>query len=508
MKATAWVLGDQLTLAHPAVRMAPSCRPVVLMVESLSRASRHPWHRQKLVLVWSAMRHYATELASLGYVVDYYEQQHSLRAALQTHLARYQPDQILIMRTAEYQRAAPLARLARSLGVSVRLVDNTMFVSSRDGFATWAQGKKRLTMEPFYRRLRRQTGFLMEDRRPSGERWNFDKLNRQRPPEGHAFPSVPAYAPDGVTAKVIRTVEHDFPDAFGEVGAFAWPVTRRDAEEFLEDFLEQRLDCFGPYEDAMVMGERSLCHSLISPFLNLGLLDPLDVCRRAVARYEAGKARLSSVEGFVRQIIGWREFVYHIYHLRMPAYRQGNYFYADLPLPSLYWDARTQMRCVAEAVSAVRHYGHNHHIQRLMVTGNFALLAGIRPQEVNEWYLAAYVDAYDWVVTPNVLGMALFADGGVMATKPYAASANYISRMGDYCGYCDYNRRETIGDAGCPFNALYWDFLARNETRIRAATPRMNLMLAALHRKPASDMGAIRDRAARLRDLLRDRGTL
>jgi deoxyribodipyrimidine photolyase-related protein len=270
----------------------------------------------------------------------------------------------------------------------------------------------------------------------------------------------------------------------------------------LDDFLENRLDLFGPYEDTIVMGQPHLYHSLLSSLINVGLLEPLAVCKKAEAQYYAGKARLNSVEGFIRQIIGWREFIYQVYHLEMPGYAKVNHFEADLPLPGFYWSGDTDMACIAEAIKNLRQYGVNHHIQRLMITGNFALIAGLDPQAVNQWYRLAYTDAYEWVVTPNVLGMALYADGGLLATKPYAASANYINKMSDCCKQCAYNHRQTTGENACPFNALYWDFLARNYDTLKQ-NPRMNLVMGLFDKRDPEDMAEIRQRAADIRQLLR-----
>jgi deoxyribodipyrimidine photolyase-related protein len=298
-------------------------------------------------------------------------------------------------------------------------------------------------------------------------------------------------------------VRREFPGHFGDMDDFGWPVTRVDAERWLDAFLDQRLDLFGPYEDAIRSGDSMLFHSLLSPLLNLGLLAPLEVCWRAEDRYRRGHARLNSVEGYVRQIIGWREFVAQVYHRHMPGYTLGvNYFDADLPLPDCYWSADTRMRCVADAVNALCRRGINHHIQRLMITGNLALIAGVDPQAVNEWYWLAYVDAYEWVVTPNVLGLALFADGGLIASKPYAAAAAYVNRMSDCCVACDYDHRRTTGGEACPFNALYWDFLARNRLRL-AGNPRMRLLLAGLDRRDVGLQAATRERAQQLRDAFR-----
>ncbi len=275
----------------------------------------------------------------------------------------------------------------------------------------------------------------------------------------------------------------------------------------MKDFIQHRLDLFGPFEDAIILGQRVLYHSLLSPLINLGLLEPLEVCRRAEAAYLKGKARLNSVEGFIRQIIGWREFVYQIYHLRMPEYVDGNFFRANLPLPNFYWTGNTNMNCIADAVTGLKHYGSNHHIQRLMVTGNFALMAGIDPRAVKDWYWLAYLDAYEWVVTPNVLGLSLYADGGLIATKPYAASANYINKMSDCCKECDYDYKITVGKKACPFNSLYWDFLARNRIAFMK-NPRMNMMMAALRKRPSSELKKVRARASELRQKLRRSGSV
>jgi deoxyribodipyrimidine photolyase-related protein len=357
-------------------------------------------------------------------------------------------------------------------------------------------------MESFYRKMRRKTGLLMDGEQPEGGQWNYDRLNRQRPPADQSFPSIPRFEPDRITRDVLAVVKRQYPHHFGELDPFRMPVTRQQAERFFEDFLEYRLDLFGPFEDAIIVGQPALYHSLISPLLNVGLLEPLDVCRRAQARYYDGAARLNSVEGFIRQVIGWREFMYQVYQLKMPGYAAANYFEADLPLPDFFWTGDTNMYCVADAVNNLRRYGINHHIQRLMITGNFALLAGIDPQAVNEWYWLAYTDAYEWVVTPNVLGLALYADGGLFATKPYAASANYINKMSDCCKRCAYDPRQTVGDMACPFNALYWDFLARNEPGL-SGNPRMNLMFSLLHQRDPAELDSVRAQAATLRARLR-----
>ena len=504
LKTTVWILGDQLNPGISSLAGIDESECVVLMIESLARARQRPYHKQKLVFIWSAMRHFAQELRELGYQVDYYEAQPNLEVGLNAHFKKYCPSRLRLMETAEHGRSARLVDLVEKHDFPVEVTPNNMFLSQRAEFARSARGKKSLLMEQFYRHMRRQTGLLMNGDEPEGGHWNYDKLNRQRPPASYVYPPVPRYGPDQITQAVIELVGPEFPEHFGELGNFWLPVTRQDARHFAHDFFENRLDLFGPYEDAIVVGEPSLFHSLLSPLLNVGLLEPLEICRQAEARYYTGQARLNSVEGFIRQIIGWREFIYQIYHLKMPGYAEANHFATDLSLPDFYWSGETDMSCVADAVGNLQRYGLNHHIQRLMITGNFALIAGIDPQAVNDWYWSAYADAYEWVVTPNVLGMALYADGGLLATKPYAASANYINKMSNCCAGCVYNHREIVGDSACPFNALYWDFLARNYPTLNQ-NPRLNLVMALYDKRDPDQMQAIRRRAAEIRGKLQQR---
>ena len=500
-KATVWILGDQLSPRISSLQKLIPGDCVILMIESLEHCRRLPFHKQKLTLVLSAMRHFADELRSLGYEVDYHKVQPSFSSALKKHLEQYQPQRMRLMDSAEFGVAESLAAKARGHGVDVEITPNNLFVSNKEEFQRESKGKRSRVMEPFYRKMRERTGILMQDGRPAGEKWNFDAQNRKPASANLEYPPIPKCKPDAITKEVIAYVTKNFPDHFGHADGFIWPVTRAAAESFLDDFLKYRLAQFGPYQDAMVMGERVLFHSLLSPLLNLGLLDPLEVCRRAERYYADGKVPLNSVEGFIRQILGWREFVYQVYHWRMPDYANMNNLDAGLALPAFYWNADTAMRCVREAVEALREDGINHHIQRLMITGNFALIAGIRPQEVNDWYWLAYVDAHQWVVTPNVLGMALYADGGVLGTKPYAASANYISRMSNYCRHCRYDPKQVTGNSACPFNTLYWDFLARNDALLRK-NARMALAYRNLDRRKSDDLKRILAHAQKLRHRL------
>lgn len=497
-RTTVWILGDQLTPDAASLRDRDPTETVVFMVESLTRARRLPYHKQKISFLWSAMRHFAEELRTLGYTVDYHRAQTSYRPALQRHMKRYRPTRVRIMEPSEHGRGAALASLVDAAGASADRVANDLFLADSEAFEKWTRGKKRLPLETFYREMRRRTGLLMDGDQPAGGRWNYDDLNRETPPADHAFPPIPAFPADATTRAVERLVARELPDHFGELGNARLPVTRADARRFADDFFAHRLDLFGPYEDAIVAGERALYYSLLSTLINVGLLEPLSLCREAERRYRSGEARLASVEGFIRQIIGWREFVHQVYQLEMPGYIEQNQLGADLPLPSFYWDGETDMHCVADAVRTLRRFGSNHHIQRLMVTGNFALIAGIDPQKVNEWYGLAYTDAYEWVVTPNVIGMALFADGGRFATKPYAASANYLNKMSDCCKDCAYDSKAATSDEACPFNSLYWDFVDRTRSSLDR-NPRMKMIQRAWEKRSPKDRKAVRRRASELR---------
>ncbi|MFO7973823.1 MAG: cryptochrome/photolyase family protein [Candidatus Hydrogenedentota bacterium] len=502
-KTTVWILGDQLT---PRISSLEGLQPsgcVILMIESIEHGRRLLFHKQKLVLVWSAMRHFAEKLRQLGYEVDYYQAASSFAGALRKHINRHKPRRLRVMESAEFGLTEGLIQQALKSRLSVETTPNTMFLSDKEAFQRESMGKHSRIMEAFYRKMRKRTGILMTKGKPIGGTWNYDEQNRKRPPKDLRCPPIPTYTCDAITCEVISLVEKNFSDHFGRADTFRWPVTRKDAQRFLDDFLEHRLAQFGPFQDAMVLGQRALFHSLLSPLLNLGLLEPLELCRRAEAVYHDGKAPLNSVEGFIRQVLGWREYVYQVYHWRMPDYDGMNYLETELPLPEFYWNGNTRMRCMREAIEALIEDGINHHIQRLMITGNFALIAGLNPQQVNEWYWLAYVDAHEWVVTPNVLGMALYADGGILGTKPYAASANYINRMSDYCRGCPYNPRAVTGEEACPFNALYWDFLVRNENKLRN-NPRMALTYRNLDKRKGEDLRPIQTQARRLLRRLRN----
>jgi deoxyribodipyrimidine photolyase-related protein len=351
--------------------------------------------------------------------------------------------------------------------------------------------------------MRRKTGVLMEDGRPAGGKWNYDAENREtfgRIGPG-SLPLPPSFAPDAVTREVIRLIAGRFPSHPGRLDSFDWPVTREQALHALEDFVTFRLRDFGRYQDAMWAGEPFLYHSLLASAMNLKLLNPREVIEAALAAYRSDSAPVNAVEGFVRQILGWREYVRAVYWRYMPEYLDRNLLNAHLPLPGFYWTADTDMNCLREVIAQTLEYGYAHHIQRLMVTGLFALLLGVEPRAVHEWYLAVYVDAVEWVELPNTLGMSQFADGGIMASKPYVATGKYIQRMSDYCSACRYDPQNACGEDACPFTTLYWDFLQRHRPLLER-NQRMALQVRNLNRKSADELLAIRRQAAAVRSRL------
>lgn len=465
------ILGDQLTRGIASLKDLDPARDVVLMAEVMEEARYVRHHKQKLVLVFAAMRNFAAELREEGVDVRYValddpENTGSLGGELKREAERSRPGRIVLTEPGEWRVEEMFLDWREELDCDVIVREDDRFVCSRAEFEAWARRRKSYRMEFFYREMRRKTGLLMAGEAPEGGRWNFDAENRRKLPKGLHVPDRLRFAPDKATRDVMDMVARLFPDNFGTLDGFGWATTRRDALKALEEFLGSALDRFGDYQDAMKAGGPFLFHGLISPYLNAGLLTAMEVCEAAERAYSEGRAPLNAVEGFIRQIIGWREYVRGVYWARMPDYREANALDARAKLPDLYWTAETDMNCLAQCVGDTRDHAYAHHIQRLMVLGNFALLAGIAPREVQDWYLLVYADAYEWVELPNVSGMVLFADGGVLASKPYAASGAYIDRMSDYCGGCAYDVKAKTGERACPFNYLYWDFLRRNEATL------------------------------------------
>ena len=466
------VLGDQLSLGLSSLRGLDPATDTVLMLEVAQETDYVPHHKQKIVLILSAMRHFADELRTQGMRVDYVALDDpantgSFTTEIARAVTRHKADGLIMTQPGEWRVLEAAKTWSETLNILVEIRPDDRFLASLEQFADWARGRKLFRMEHFYRDMRRKTGLLMEGSEPVGGQWNFDQDNRKRLPAKVAVPNRLRFEPDPVTREVMALVAARFDSHFGDLEPFGWAVTRQDALLALDNFLTVGLPNFGDYQDAMKAGEPFLFHSIVSPYLNLGLLSPLEVCQTAEAAWRAGTVPLNATEGFIRQILGWREYVRGIYWLNMPGYATSNALSAKRDLPGLYWGAATDLNCLKQAVSDIRKTAYGHHIQRLMVTGNFALLAGIEPAQIEAWYLAVYIDAFEWVELPNVHGMALFADGGLMASKPYAASGAYIQKMSDYCGGCAYDPAIKIGPGACPFNYLYWNFLIENEAVLK-----------------------------------------
>ncbi len=475
----------------------------VVLLESHTRLTQHWYQRKKLVLLLSALRHYADDLRGAGYVVDHREV-NGFADGLREHLAQTGSTRLVVMASAEYAQWQLQQSLVDALALPVEILPNTQFlVGSFDPIPNPTPGK-RYVMENFYRAMRREFGVLLDSRgEPEGGRWNFDAENRKPLPKQLDPPAPPIFAPDAATQAVMAKVDA-LPDMIGSTADFAYAVTHAQAAHALDQFITERLPLFGDYEDAMRADNATLYHSILSPYLNIGLLEPLQLIRAAEAAYRAGHAPLNAVEGFVRQIIGWREFMYWQYWRLMPDLLRANAWQATQPLPEFFWDGQTDMRCMQHVITRAIDTGYSHHIERLMIVSNFCTLAGITPGEVNNWFLACYIDAYDWVMPPNVIGMGLNADGGIIGTKPYIASAAYINRMSDYCGGCRFNHKQRSGADACPFNVLYWNFLLTHETQLRA-NPRFGPAVLGLRRIESDERAAIRADAARLLEEYRAR---
>ena len=499
------VLGDQLWDDSPALDFAASADDRVVMIEAGEEATYVPQHKLRLVLFFSAMRHFRDRLRKRGFAVHYSAlEDNENRGAIGLELVRligaFGPEQIVCLEPGDYRVRSSIEDACVEGGVALRFVEDTHFLGSVQDFRRHAEGRKSLVMEYFYREMRRRTGILMDGNQPVGGQWNFDADNRRSfgksgPPEIKAPRRFPS---DEITYTVIRMVGKRFADAPGKIDAFDYPVTSDQARDALRDFVDHRLADFGRYQDAMATGHPYLFHSRLSSSLNLHLLDPRETIDAAIKAYEDGEAELNSVEGFVRQILGWREFVRGIYWTRMPGYADRNALEADLDVPAFMWTGDTEMACIRASVAQLIDHAYAHHIQRLMVLGLFAMLLGARPYDVHRWHMSMYADAIDWVSLPNVLGMSQHADGGLVGTKPYAASGNYINKMSDYCASCRFDPAKATGDDACPFTMLYWDFLSRNRSRLEG-NRRMGFQFKNLDRKDDTERRAISRRAGRLK---------
>jgi deoxyribodipyrimidine photolyase-related protein len=472
------ILGDQLSFNISSLHGADPADTVVLMMEVADETRYVRHHRRKLAYILSAMRHHAEALRQAGWTVDYVKlddacEPSSFTAELARAIERRAPERIVVTEAGEWRVQAMLESWETLFGIPVEIRTDTRFIASHAEFEAWAQGRDNPVMEYFYREQRKKTGLLMTaGGKPEGGRWNYDKENR-KPAEADLFmPNPPRFPADAITQDVIRLIQTRFQDLIGSLDDWDLAVTREDALKAQAAFLDNALCSFGDYQDAMVLGAHRMWHSLLSPYINSGLLDPLDLCWEVETRYRAGTVPLNCAEGYIRQIIGWREFMRGIYWLAGPDYVHRNHLGHTRRLPSFYWTGETDMRCLAEVIGQTWTFAYAHHIQRLMVTGNFALLIGADPEAVHLWYMEVYLDAYEWVTLPNTLGMSQFGDGGLVGTKPYVSTAAYINRMSDYCGACRYDPEQRIGLDACPFNSLYWHFFDRHRDKLES-NPRL-----------------------------------
>jgi deoxyribodipyrimidine photolyase-related protein len=499
-----FVLGDQLTRDVSSLRDARPGEDIILMAEVMEEATYVRHHKQKIAFLFSAMRHFAAALRAEGFDVRYIRLDDgapcaSFTDALMRTLAETGASRVVVTEPGEYRVLEMMRGWEAMAPVPVEMRADDRFYCSIDDFRAWAKGKASYRLEYFYRDLRRRFAILMDGVDPVGGQWNFDAENRKPWPKKRAPPKRLDFKPDVITRDVLALVAERFADHFGDLDAFGWAVTRDDALHALDWFVENALPHFGDHQDAMLEGAPFLYHSVISPYLNAGLLTAREVVDAAVEAFARDAAPLNAVEGFVRQILGWREYVRGVYWARMPEYAETNALGGDRALPWFYWSGETDMACVRDVVAVTRRHAYAHHIQRLMVTGVLGLLWGVRPAELEEWYLAVYADAFDWVELPNVHGMALYADGGVLASKPYAAGGAYINRMSNYCAGCRFDPKKRTGDDACPFTTLYWDFLMRQEEKL-SGNVRLAMPYRTLAKFSADEKAAVRARADAVRD--------
>lgn len=477
-----FVLHDQLNLNVWPDWLSDE-KPLLIFVESREKGEEIPHHKMKATYVLSSMRHFALECHDRGYPVFY----HSTTGHFEDGLTEVLEDfdgELTFMTPSEWDTRERLRTLEDNLSCNVKEISNGFFFADP---VKWTEKiEPGYRMEYFYRDMRRKTGYLMDGDKPEGGEWNYDDQNRESLPKNHPVPDIPAIDPDEITQEVIEMIEDYFPDHFGKVDHFPYAVTRSDALQMLEQFVDERLDEFGPYEDALKLDDHQLFHSQLSLYMNSGLLTPWEVCEKALEAYDGDNARLNSVEGFVRQILGWREFIRIYYEVMMPDVRDANHFGFENKLPKMYWSGETKMKCMEQSIKPVIDEAYSHHIQRLMILSNFSNLTETDPRELNRWFWFSYIDAYEWVELPNVLGMSTFADGGVLASKPYVSSGNYINKMSDYCRHCEYSVTKKTGEKACPFNYLYWNFVDKQRETFNDSG-RVNFMVNMFDNKKSDE---------------------
>ena len=490
------ILGDQLSREISSLEGCDPSKDIILMCEIWNEATYVKHHKKKIAFLFSAMRHFAEELKASGYRVEYTKLNDKdntgfFKTEVERTLKKYKFNRIVVTHPGEYRVLQDIESWEAGFGMPVKIKSDNRFLCTTEEFSTWAKDRKQLRLEYFYREMRKKNSILMNGSDPVGGQWNYDSENRQPPKSGLEIPEPYSNDTDDITREVMDLVAERFSDHFGDLEPFYFAVTRDQALQALYLFIEHRLKNFGTFQDAMIEGEPWMYHSHIGFYLNCGLLLPMECVRAAEEAYNQDKVPLNSVEGFIRQIIGWREYVRGVYWLKMPDYANENFFGAKRNLPEFYWTAETKMNCLHQCISETKKNAYAHHIQRLMILGNFALISGFDPVQVNEWFLIVYADAYEWVELPNVSGMILFADGGFLASKPYAAGANYINKMSNYCKNCNYQVTKKNGPNACPFNYLYWDFLVRNRDQLQS-NHRVSMMYKTYDRMDEDKKNAIR----------------
>ena len=495
------VLGDQLDYQRYCPNDFNPHQDMFWMAEATEESTHVLSNKHRIVFFLSSMRHFRDYLGVQNLPLIYHElasdgTDSSLSSILEADINRLKPQEIYLKQPGDYRVRTSLIKVIEKLGVPLTIAEDESFLCSQEQFSDHASNRKVLRLEFFYREIRRRHNILIDNDKPVGGEWNFDKNNRESfgkkgPP---SIPENQGTKPDKITQEVIQFVDARFTDHPGNLDNFNWPVTPNDAEAQLDHFIDQCLPLYGRFQDAMWTGQNTLFHSLVAAPLNLRLLDPLKVVRKVETAYYEERAPIAAVEGFIRQVVGWREYVRGIYNLHMPNYRTHNHLKADIPLPSFFWSGKTDMACMSSCLTQVLETGYGHHIQRLMVIGLYSLLIGVRPEEINDWFLASYVDAVDWVTTPNVIGMSQFAAGGLMASKPYSATGAYINRMSNYCASCRYNPKESTGPNACPFTSSYWAFLDRHRETL-SSNQRMSMQLRNLSRMDDQRLKDIRKAA-------------
>lgn len=490
-------MGDQLTDSISSLNNCDKSEDIILISEVIEEATFIPHHKKKLVFIFSAMRHFALDLKNDGFNVIYNklndpDNSGSLTGEISRLIKNQSFEKIVITSPSEFRVLKEIESLGKKINISIEILNDDRYFVEIEDFKQWAFNRKQLKMENFYRDQRRKHSILMNGIDPVGGQWNFDSDNRKPFNSDLKIPTPFTNFPDQITQEVIEMVTTCFPEHFGEIEPFIFAVNRHQALQAFKLFLEERLLYFGDFQDSMVQGEPWMFHSHISFYLNCGLLLPKECVYEVEKLFFDGKAPLNSVEGFIRQILGWREFLRGIYWLKMPEYLENNFFEASRNLPQMYWTGDTKMNCLSQCVTETKKNAYAHHIQRLMVLGNFALISGINPKQVNHWFYVVYADAYEWVELPNVSGMILFADGGLVSSKPYASTGSYINKMSNYCENCDFKVSIKNGPEACPFNYLYWDFLDRNRLKL-SSNFRMSMMYKTYDRMDDSKKQKIRD---------------